>query len=104
MTVSIFYGCTSICGWIAAITAVVSFGSFGVPIKLLGNVETQHPLVMQSYKTLVCFVTSWLVIFLGEEIHFTSWGILSGLFWVPGATWYVYTIIFSFIQFFLTFE
>jgi hypothetical protein len=40
--------------------------------------------VMQSYKTIVCFVTAWpVVFFLGETIQFAPWGIVSGLFWVP---------------------
>eukprot|EP00523_Entomoneis_sp_CCMP467_P011556 CAMPEP_0168719614 /NCGR_PEP_ID=MMETSP0724-20121128/1129_1 /TAXON_ID=265536 /ORGANISM="Amphiprora sp., Strain CCMP467" /LENGTH=471 /DNA_ID=CAMNT_0008766173 /DNA_START=533 /DNA_END=1948 /DNA_ORIENTATION=- len=49
-------------------------------------------LVMQSYKTLVCFLTCWLVVFLGEEIRFSYWGIVSGLFWVPGAAAGIYGI------------
>ena len=77
MVESIFSSCTEACGWIAAVTAVLSFGSFGVPIKLASNVEV-HPLVMQSYKTLVCFMTCWLVILLGEEVRFSYYGILSG--------------------------
>ena len=42
---------------------------------------------MQSYKTLVCVVTAFPVVwFLGETIQFTPpWGIVSSsLFWVPG--------------------
>jgi glucose uptake protein GlcU len=83
MPTSVFSGCSDTCGWIAAVISVLSFGSFGVPIKSV-KVEV-HPLVMQSYKTLVCFLTSWLVIFLGEEIRWSYWGIASGMFWVPGA-------------------
>ena len=79
-------GCTNICGWMAALFAVLSFGSFGVPIKLMCHVET-HPLILQSYKTLVCFTTSWFVLLFGIPYHFSYWGIASGLFWVPGATW-----------------
>jgi glucose uptake protein GlcU len=48
--------------------------------------------VMQTYKTLVLFVTSWLVLLLGEEVRWTSWGIVSGLFWVPGAACGIYGI------------
>ena len=66
MTSSYFDGCTDSCGWVAAFLAVLSFGSFGVPIKTSVSVEV-HPLVMQSYKTIVCFVTSWFVVLLGEE-------------------------------------
>ena len=51
-----------------------------------------HSLIQQSYKTLVCFLTCWLIVFLGEEIRWTNWGILSGLFWVPAATCGIYGI------------
>jgi glucose uptake protein GlcU len=84
MPTSVFSGCSDTCGWIAAVICVLSFGSFGVPIKSV-KVEV-HPLVMQSYKTIVCFLTSWLVVFLGEEVRWSYWGIASGMFWVPGAT------------------
>lgn len=90
-TESIFASCTERCGWTAAVIAVLSWGSFGVPIKTNVQVDV-HPLVMQTYKTLVCFLTSWLVILLGEEVRWTSWGILSGLFWVPGAMAGIYGI------------
>ena len=88
---SIFSGCTDACGWTAAVVAVLSFGSFGVPIKYAGKVEV-HPLVMQSYKTLVCFLTCWGVLLLGEELLFSPYGILSGLFWVPGASMGIFGI------------
>ena len=90
MPTSIFDGCSDACGWMAAIVCVLSFGSFGVPIKHI-SVEV-HPLVMQSYKTLVCFVTSWFVILLGEEVRWSNWGVVSGLFWVPGAACGIYGI------------
>ena len=33
----------------------------------------------------MCFLTCWLIIPLGgEPFRFTPWGIVSGLFWVPG--------------------
>jgi glucose uptake protein GlcU len=89
--VSLLDGCAEGCGWTAAIIAVVSWGTFGVPLKVNTNVEVNF-FVMQSYKTMVCFVTSWLVILLGEEVRFTPWGIVSGLFWVPGAACGIYGI------------
>ncbi len=89
--VSLLEGCSEGCGWTAAIIAVVSWGTFGVPLKVNTNVEVNF-FVMQSYKTIVCFVTSWLVILLGEPVRFTPWGIVSGLFWVPGASCGVYGI------------
>ena len=90
MTGSILDTCSEACGWIAAITAVISFGSFGVPIKTSVHGIEMNALVMQSYKTITCFLTCWLVVFLGEEVRFSYYGILSGLFWVPGAACGIY--------------
>lgn len=105
-------GCSEGCGVAAAILAALSWGTFGVPIKAAAaansttNTSTStrsdstpppaievNFFVMQSYKTIVCFVTSWpLVILLGEPIRWTPWGIVSGLFWVPGAACGIYGI------------
>uniref|UniRef100_A0A6U0ENB9 EF-hand domain-containing protein n=1 Tax=Helicotheca tamesis TaxID=374047 RepID=A0A6U0ENB9_9STRA len=80
------------CGWIAAIVAMVCFGTFGVPIKGdAANSVDIDPLVMQSYKTIMCFVTSWVVLPL-EGFTFTPWGIVSGLFWVPSGVMAIYAI------------
>jgi hypothetical protein len=38
--------CSEFCGWTAGFIAALSFGSFGVPIKLISNVNVD-PLVMQ---------------------------------------------------------
>jgi len=82
------------CGWLAALTALVAFGSFGVPVK--SKVATSldiDPLVMQSYKTAMCFITSWIFLLVrGEKFAFTPWGIVSGLFWVPGGVATIYAI------------
>mmetsp|Transcript_13095 Transcript_13095/g.19619 ORF Transcript_13095/g.19619 Transcript_13095/m.19619 type:complete len:442 (+) Transcript_13095:105-1430(+) len=83
--------CSELCGWTSGFIAALSFGSFGVPIKLISNVKVD-PLVMQTYKSTVCFLTCWLVIPLGEPFKFTPWGIVSGIFWVPGATAGIYGI------------
>jgi len=40
----------------------------------------------------MCFLTSWVVLLLGEPFHFTPWGIASGIFWVPGGTAGTYAI------------
>jgi glucose uptake protein GlcU len=82
--VSVLDGCTESCGWAAAILAVFAWGTFGVPLKVNTDVEVNF-FVMQSYKTIVCFLTSFLVILLGEPVRWTPWGIVSGIFWVPGA-------------------
>ena len=89
--VSSLSGCGEGCGFIAAVLAAVCWGTFGVPIKTNVNVDVNF-FVMQSYKTLVCFLTCWFVILLGEEVRFTPWGIVSGLFWVPGAACGIYGI------------
>jgi glucose uptake protein GlcU len=89
--VSLLAGCSEGCGWAAALVAVFAWGTFGVPLKCNVNVEVNF-FVMQSYKTLVCFATCWLVIFLGEPIRWSPWGIVSGMFWVPGAACGIYGI------------
>ena len=40
----------------------------------------------------MCFLTSWLIIPMGEPLRFTKWGIVSGLFWVPGGWAGIYGI------------
>ena len=40
------------------------------------------PLVFQTYKSLMCFTSSFVVLLLGIEFSFTPWGIVSGFFWV----------------------
>lgn len=83
--------CTETCGWISGLIAAFAFGSFGVPIRSTSHLNID-PLVMQTYKSTMCFLTCWLVVLLGEPIRFTSWGIVSGIFWVPGATAGIYGI------------
>jgi len=83
-----------LCGWAAAFLGMLAFGSFGVPVKSkVAKSLDIDPLVMQSYKTAMCFLTSWLFLLLrGEEFTFTYWGIVSGLFWVPGGVATIYAI------------
>lgn len=82
-----------ILGWVAALIGAIGFGSFAVPIKgEAANSVDVDPLVMQSYKSMMCFLTSWLVILLGQEVTFTYWGIVSGLFWVPGGAFNIFAI------------
>lgn len=83
-----------VCGWIAAFLGMLAFGSFGVPVKSkVAQSLDIDPLVMQSYKTGMCFITSWLFLLIrGEEFTFTPWGIISGLFWVPGGVATIYAI------------
>eukprot|EP00934_Nitzschia_sp_Nitz4_P005520 Nitzschia sp. Nitz4//scaffold65_size103378//70939//72670//NITZ4_004473-RA/size103378-augustus-gene-0.87-mRNA-1//-1//CDS//3329556261//5510//frame0 len=84
-----------VCGWTAAIIGILAFGSFGVPIRSQTAKSLDiDPLVMQTYKTTMCFLTSWLVLlYKGTEgFMITPWGIVSGLFWVPGGIATVYAI------------
>ena len=37
-------------------------------------------------------MTSWLVLLTGQEFTFTKWGIVSGLFWVPGGAFNIFAI------------
>lgn len=84
-----------ICGWMAAFCSMIAFGTFGVPIKSKASKSVDvDPLVFQSYKTAMCFLTSWIVLAMGEEFSFTPWGIVSGIFWVPG---YVNILLYLYI-------
>ncbi|KAL3810871.1 hypothetical protein ACHAXA_003393, partial [Cyclostephanos tholiformis] len=85
--------CGDACGYTAAILAAICFGSFGVPVKseIVSRLDVD-PLVMQSYKSIMGFVTCWLILPMGQPLRFTSWGILSGIFWVPGGIAGIYGI------------
>ena len=89
--VSLLDGCTENCGWAAAVVAVIAWGSFGAPLKTSAKVEVNF-FVMQTYKTVICFLTCWLVLLIGVDLRWSNWGILSGLFWVPGAACGIYGI------------
>jgi uncharacterized membrane protein len=81
-----------ICGWIAAVLSITAFGSFGVPIKGKAAKDCDiDPLCMQTYKTIMCLLTSWFVL-LWNPFSYTPWGIVSGLFWVPGGVATVFAI------------
>jgi glucose uptake protein GlcU len=79
------------CGWIAAIIASLAYGSYGVPIKATLDIDV-HPLVLQSYKTIVLFLSCWFVLAFGETAKFTPYGLLSGFLWVSGGTCGIYGI------------
>jgi glucose uptake protein GlcU len=81
-----------VCGWLAAFVSIIAFGSFGVPIKSDAARSCDiDPLVMQTYKTTVCFVSSWVVL-LWVDFEYTTLGILSAIFWVPGGVATVFAI------------
>lgn len=85
--------CTS-CGWLAAITSCICFGSFAVPVKSRAAKQCKvDPLVFQTYKTFMCFITSFFTIpIFHREFYFTPWGILSALFWVPAGVAAIYAV------------
>jgi len=83
-----------LCGWLAAIVSCISFGTFAVPIKSDAAKSCDvDPLVFQSYKTFMCFVTSFLTLPLfNQTFYFTPWGIVSALFWVPAGVMAIYAV------------
>ena len=100
-------------GYIAAFVGAISIGSYGVPIKAITlDIPNVHPFVIQTYKTCVFFITSWIVYFFFKQlekdeqqvnnnnnkistsssIDFTYWGFLSGFLFVTGGTCGIYAI------------
>lgn len=58
------------------------------------NVDAD-PLVLQSYKVIVFFLSSFLVVFLGEELRWTSWGLVSSTLWNFGSTCGIYGVMYA---------
>ena len=96
-----------IVGYVCALISTVCFGSFAVPVKLPSVVPLDvHPLAFQTYKTLMCCATSWISLVVpvyseggGDEeewslvsFQYTPWGIVSGMFWVPGGVMAIYAV------------
>lgn len=82
------------CGYVAAILAAILLGTSGVPIKseVVSRLDVDT-LVMQTYKTGVAFVACWLATAVSQHPYrLTSWGIVSGLFSVPGGLANVYAV------------
>ena len=102
-----------IVGLLAALSAALSFGTYGVPMK--GEAATRvdvDPLVFQSYKAFTLLLTSTILIYLNNILadtenayiiddysshyfsfqkwtfasDFTPWAFLSAILWVPGGT------------------
>jgi glucose uptake protein GlcU len=72
-------------GFLAALVGSLCYGSYGVPIKATQSIDV-HPLVLQSYRTIVVFVASTSIVRLFEEPTWASYGLLAGLFEVCGGT------------------
>ncbi|KAH7365201.1 hypothetical protein KP509_18G013500 [Ceratopteris richardii] len=69
-------------GILAAVASMVFFGSFAVPMKTTAVLDAKmDPIIFQSYKSFVCFMTSWLVL-IYTPLKFTWWGMVGALIWV----------------------
>jgi len=56
-------------------------------LRLLFRKTFSHSIaVLQTYKIVMCFIISWVVLLFGEEFAFTPWGFVSALFMIPGGT------------------
>lgn len=88
-------------GYVCAFVGALAHGSYGVPVKATKDVDV-HPLILQTYKTLVLAFMSCVVIpiFLmlsrndntEATVRFTPFGILSGFLWVSGGACGIYGI------------
>lgn len=81
--------CGNGCGLIAALIGCVAFGSFGAPLKctavnMVNGGKGPDPFVLQTYKSSMYFLTSWVVLLLGVDFEYTNWGLVSGFMWVTG--------------------
>lgn len=81
--------CGTGCGLLAAFIGCLGSGSFGAPLKckavdMVNGGKGPDAFVLQTYKSTMYFLTSWLVLLLGVDFEFTPWGILSGIMWVTG--------------------
>lgn len=53
-------------------------------LNTAANSVNPDPFVLQTYKSTMCFLTSFIVLALGVEYKFSPYGIISGLLWVSG--------------------
>jgi len=85
--------CTPLCGWVVAGIAIISHGSYPVPMKG-GRANSVHvnPFVFQTYNVVVCFLLCWVVLLLGEELSYTPWGLLSGFLFNVGGSANIYAV------------
>lgn len=76
-------------GWLAVIGSIISFGSFGVPIKSKKVFKTRvviskvveaevDPIIFQTFKSFWVFATSFIT-FTYNDFSYTPWGLLGGL-------------------------
>ena len=61
-----------------------SISSLITAVDMVNGGKGPDAFVLQTYKSTMYFLTSWLVLLLGVDFEFTPWGILSGIMWVTG--------------------
>lgn len=88
--------CSDTCGLLAAFVGSFCYGSYGVPVKATAGIDV-HPLILQTYKTIAVFVSSWAFLFLvldieGRNSTWTPLGLVSGFLWVTGGCFGNYAI------------
>lgn len=77
--------CGQSCTILGILCGIIASGSFGAPLKCHSvNMCNPDPFVLQTYKTGMCFITSWMLLFLGERCEVSPMGLVSGLLWVSG--------------------
>jgi len=63
-------------GWAAAFCAMIFNGSFAIPVKSERCKRLDiDPLVFQTYKTVMCLISSYAIVwYLGLAFTFSPWG------------------------------
>lgn len=77
--------CNDVCGFLAAFIGSICYGTYAVPLKLTAKLDC-HPLVLQTYKTVICFCLSWTVLLFEPDLRWTPYGIIAGFLWVTGGS------------------
>jgi len=79
-------------GYLAAVCAIVAFGSFNIPLKS-ERVQRANadPMIFQIYMNIAIFITSWLVLSY-NEMSLTVWGILSAVLWIIASLLSIFAI------------
>ena len=82
-----FWSSKECCGYVAALVSIVAFGSFAVPIKCQAARRVEvDAMVLQSYKIMATLATCWVAWLVEDDVQISPWGLVSGLFMVPGGT------------------
>ena len=67
-------------GYICAILSILSWGSFGLPLKYF-NVKL-NPILIQIYFSISIFITCWLILIF-IPFKFTFIGFIGAAIWIP---------------------